>query len=391
MATGRSPGWTRDPARRSAHELAQFLMTSWQHQPSLVPTTDDAGEALGCEREDVLTASGLLIDEGLLEIRQGRSIGTDGLFLTRRGQREVLQVWRRTTNAERQRDIREALLDWLEGRRSASLSEFASDPRAAVYGVPVSAAEAVRAVGWLARQKLAAMRGHAPDGAPIVEAVTGPGGARAGRTIVRHDPKPEEERERPRGRKVFLVHGRDRAAGEALAELLKAFDLEVVSWREAAAHAGGGTPDTGDVVAAGLRLADAVVVLLTPDDVGYLRPDRREPDDDPHDLEPAGQARLNVVFEAGIATALAKRRTVLVEVGAVRGMADLAGVDVVRVDDTVERRRDLAARLRAAGLAVDQHGTEWRTAGSFPAPVLSPADLRPVTPAPGGQPSSSPE
>lgn len=341
MATGRSPGWTRDPARRSAHELAQFLMTSWQHQPSLVPTTDDAAEALGCEREDVLTASGLLIDEVLLEIRQGRSIGTDGLFLTRRGQREVLQVWRRTTNAERQRDIREALLDWLEGRRSASLSEFASDPRAAVYGVPVSAAEAVRAVGWLSRQKLAAMRGHAPDGAPIVEAVAGPGGPRAGRTVVRHDPKPEEERERPRGRKVFLVHGRDRAARETLTQLLKAFDLEVVSWREAVAHAGGGTPDTGDVVAAGLRLADAVVVLLTPDDAG-------------------------VVFEAGMATALARRRTVLVELGQVPGMTDLAGVDVVRMDGTLERRRDLAARLRAAGLAVDMRGDEWRSAGAFP-------------------------
>jgi predicted nucleotide-binding protein len=384
MASGRSPGWTRDPARRSAHELAQFLMTSSQHEPSLVPTTDDVAEALGCERDDVLTASGMLIDEGLLEIRQGRSIGTDRLALTRRGQREVLQVWRRTTNTERQRDIREALLDWLEGRRSASLSEFASDPRAAVYGVPVSAAEAVRAVGWLVRQKLAVMPGHAPDGAPIVEAVAGPGGPRADRTTVRHDPRSAQEREPPRGRKVFLVHGRDHAARETLAELLKAFDLEVVSWPEAAAHAGGGTPDTGDVVAAGLRLADAVVVLLTPDDVGYVRPDRHEPDDDPHDLEPTGQARLNVVFQAGIATALAKRRTVLVEVGAVRGMTDLDGVDVLRMNDTVDRRRDLAARLREAGLAVDLRGDAWRTAGSFPLPTLSPADLRPASPRPEG-------
>jgi len=379
MATGRSPGWTRDPARRSAHELAQFLMTSWQHQPSLVPTMDDAAEALGRERDEVLTASGLLIDEGLLEIRAGRSIGTDQPVLTRRGQREVLQ-WRRTTSTERQRDIREALLDWLEGRRSASLSDFAADPRAAVHGVPVTSAEAVRAVGWLARQQLAVTRGHAPDGAPLVEAVAGPGGPRAsaGRTTVR--PGPAAEREQPSGRKVFLVHGRDHGAREALTELLTAFDLDVVSWRDAAAHAGGGTPYTGDVVAAGLRLAEAVVVLLTPDDVGYVRPSRRDAGDDPHDLEPTGQARLNVVFEAGIAMALARRRTVLVEVGAVREMTDVAGVDVVRMDDTVERRRDLAARLRAAGLAVDLHGDEWRTAGSFRAPTVSPADLRPVLP-----------
>ena len=385
MATGRSPGWTRDPARRSAHELAQFLMTSWQHQPSLVPTTDDAAEALGRERDDVLTAAGLLIGEGLLEIRPGRSIGTDQPVLTRRGQREVLQ-WRRTTSTERQRDIREALLDWLEGRRSASLSDFAADPRAAVHGVPVTSAEAVRAAGWLSRQGLAAMRGHAPDGAPIVEAVPGPGGPRAASTTVRHDPGPDADREPPRGRKVFLLHGRDRGAREAFTDLLKAFDLEVVSWREAIAHAGGGTPDTADVVAAGLRLADAVVVLLTPDDVGYVRPSRRAAHDDPHDLEPTGQARLNVVFEAGMALALAPRRTVLVQVGAVREMTDVAGVDVVRMDDTVERRRDLAARLRAAGLAVDMRGDEWRTAGSFRAPTVSPADLRPVLPPSPHQP-----
>jgi predicted nucleotide-binding protein len=384
MATARSPGWTRDPARRAAHELAQFLMTSRQQQPSLVPTVDDAVEALGRERDDVLTASGVLLEEGLLEIRAGRSLGTDQLVLTRRGQREVLQTWRRTSDVGRQRDIREALLDWLEGRRTASLSDFAADPRAAVYGVPVTSAEAVHAVGWLVRQKLAVMRGHAPDGAPIVEVVAGPGGPRAASTTVRHDPGPEAEREPPRGRKVFLVHGRDHAARETLTELLRAFDLEVVRWQEAVAHAGGGTPDTGDVVAAGLRLADVVVVLLTPDDVGYVRPSRREPQDDPRDLEPTGQARLNVVFEAGIATALAKRRTVLVEVGAVRSMTDVAGVEIVRMDDTLERRRDLAARLRAAGLAVDLHGDEWRTAGSFRARTVSPADLRPVLPDPEG-------
>jgi predicted nucleotide-binding protein len=382
MATARSPGWTRDPARRAAHELAQFLMTSRQQQPSLVPTVDDAAEALGRERGDVLTASGVLLDEGLLEIRAGRSLGTDQLVLTRRGQREVLQSWRRTSDVGRQRDIREALLDWLEGRRTASLSDFASDPRAAVYGVPVTSAEAVHAVGWLVRQNLAVMRGHAPDGAPIVEVVAGPGGPRAASTTVRHDPKPEADRDPPGGRKAFLLHGRDRAAREALTELLTAFGLEVVSWREAVAHAGGGTPDTGDVVAAGLRLADAVVVLLTPDDVGYVRPSRREPRDDPRDLEPTGQARLNVVFEAGLATALARRRTVLVEVGAVRGMTDVAGVEIVRMDDTPERRRDLAARLRAAGLAVDLHGDAWRTAGSFRARAVSPADLRPVLPDP---------
>jgi predicted nucleotide-binding protein len=289
-------------------------------------------------------------------------------------------VWRRTTDAERQRNIREAVLDWLEERRSAPLSDFGADPRAAVYGIPMTAAEAHRAVDWLVRRGQAAVRADALDGSQVVEVVAErPGSGVAARRATVRRGRRAGERERAGGRKVFLVHGRDHEAREALIVLLQAFDLRVISWREAAEHAGGGTPYTGDIVAAGLRLADAVVVLMTPDDVGYVRPARRDTHDGPHDLEPTGQARLNVVFEAGMAMALAKRRTVLVEVGVVRGMTDTAGLNVVRMIDTVERRRDLAARLRSAGLAVDLDGDEWRTAGSFRAATLSPDELRPTT------------
>jgi hypothetical protein len=168
-----------------------------------------------------------------------------------------------------------------------------------------------------------------------------------------------------RGRRVFLVHGRDHGARDALTALLKAFGLRVIPWRDAAAHAGGGTPYTGDIVEAGMAHADAVVVLLTPDDIGYARPHLREADDGPHELEPTGQARLNVVFEAGMAIANDRRRVVLVEVGQVRRMSDVDGLNIVRMDGSLERRRDLARRLESAGLSVDTNNDEWRTAGQF--------------------------
>jgi len=168
-----------------------------------------------------------------------------------------------------------------------------------------------------------------------------------------------------RGRRVFLVHGRDHSARDALITLLKAFDLKVIQWRDAAEYAGGGTPYTGDIVAAGMANADAVVVLLTPDDIGCVRPYLREMTDGPHEWEPTGQARLNVVFEAGMAMARDRDRVVLVEVGQVRKMSDVDGLNVIRMDDSVERRKDLAQRLRSAGLAVDTDSDEWRTAGSF--------------------------
>jgi hypothetical protein len=83
------------------------------------------------------------------------------------------------------------------------------------------------------------------------------------------------------------------------------------------------------------------------------------------ELEPTGQARLNVVFEAGMAMALDRDRVVIVEVGQVRKMSDTAGLNVIRLHDNIDPRKDLAARLKAAGLAVDDTGEDWRTAGTF--------------------------
>ena len=178
-----------------------------------------------------------------------------------------------------------------------------------------------------------------------------------------------------RGRRVFLVHGRDGGAREALTALLRAFDLKVIDWRDASAHAGGGTPYTGDIVAAGMELADAVVVLLTPDDIANVRPAFRLPGDGPHELEPTGQARLNVIFEAGMAVARDRNRVVLVEVGQVRKMSDIEGLNIIRLHNDVDRRKDLAQRLRSAGLAVDTDGEEWRTAGDFNRSSLNAVDL----------------
>jgi predicted nucleotide-binding protein len=182
------------------------------------------------------------------------------------------------------------------------------------------------------------------------------------------------------GRRVFLVHGRDLSARDELIALLRAFDLKVISWREAAAHAGGGTPYIGDIVDAGMDLADAVVVLLTPDDIGCVRPAFRIEHDGPHELEPTGQARLNVIFEAGLAMARNRARVVLVEMGLVRKMSDIDGLNIIRMHDAIEPRKDLAQRLRSAGLAVDTDREEWRTAGRFDRALLAVTDFEAVRP-----------
>ncbi len=73
--------------------------------------------------------------------------------------------------------------------------------------------------------------------------------------------------------------------------------------------------------------------------------------------------------------ALGRGRVVLVEVGVTRGLSDTAGIHTIRLTDDAESRKDLAARLRDAGLTVDTDGEQWRTAGTFERPHLMPSNL----------------
>jgi len=88
------------------------------------------------------------------------------------------------------------------------------------------------------------------------------------------------------------------------------------------------------------------------------------------------QPRPNVLFEAGMAFGRDPKRTILVELGAVKLFSDIHGRHVIRLDNTVESRQLLATRLQSAGCAVILSGIDWHTAG----------DLTPPAPPGGGLP-----
>lgn len=176
-------------------------------------------------------------------------------------------------------------------------------------------------------------------------------------TQANHIPGPGD------GLSVFVVSGRDNQANSSVVAFLRALGLLVVEWEHAVARTGLPNPYVGDVVTTGLRMADAAVVLFTPDDLVELRPDLVRDDDGAQESEQQGQARPNVYYEAGIADALGRDRTLLIEVGGVKPFSDAAGRHVVRYDGSPARRNALAERLKVAGLRVDTSGSEWLDAG----------------------------
>lgn len=163
---------------------------------------------------------------------------------------------------------------------------------------------------------------------------------------------------------VFVVHGRNDQARNALFEFLRALDLKPLEWSAAVALTGSASPYIGEVLDRAFRVAQAVIVLLTPDEIAYLRPEYASGETDP-DLDPAAQARPNVLFEAGMAFGRHPDRTVLVEMGSVRPFSDIAGRHVVRMDGSPDKRNELATRLKNAGCKVETGSVSWLTAGNL--------------------------
>ena len=170
-------------------------------------------------------------------------------------------------------------------------------------------------------------------------------------------------------REVFVVRGRNDTAREAMFAFLRSIYLVPLEWNVARESTGKPSPYIGDILRTAFSRAHAVVVLLTPDDEVRLKPQFRADGDPPHETQMTGQARPNVLFEAGMAMGSQPDRAVLVELGNLRPFTDIAGLHIVRMDNSSRRRQELAQKLRTAGCPVDLNGDDWHTAGDFEAAI----------------------
>jgi predicted nucleotide-binding protein len=170
--------------------------------------------------------------------------------------------------------------------------------------------------------------------------------------------------------KVFVIHGRNKKARDAMFTFLRAIGLQPLEWQHAISLTSNASPYIGQILENAFHTVQAFVVLLSGDDEARLRvPFQKESDED-YEKNLTPQARPNVIFEAGLAFGIHPDRVVLVEFEKIRPFSDVFGRFAVRITNDIAARQDLAVRLRTVGCKVNLDGTDWHNAGDFDSAIF---------------------
>lgn len=161
---------------------------------------------------------------------------------------------------------------------------------------------------------------------------------------------------------MFVVHGRNEPLRKDLFAFLRSLGLTPLEWHKGIEATEVGSPSIRQILDAMFAQAAAVVVLLTPDDTARLKPEFQSRNDPAYEKKFVGQARPNVLFEAGMAFGSHPDSVVIVQVGWVKPFTDIGGVHVTHMNNSPEKRSELATKLAAVGCDVE---SDWYSTGNF--------------------------
>ena len=164
---------------------------------------------------------------------------------------------------------------------------------------------------------------------------------------------------------VFVVYGRNNKLRESMFTFLRALGLNPVEWTQAIQTTQKTSPYIGEILDTAFAQAQAIIVLFSGDDEARLLARFLGQNEKSYEKELTPQPRPNVIFEAGMAMGRNEDRTILVQVGEIRPISDIAGRHITRLDDSPEKRQELVTKLSGAGCEVDTSGTDWLSVGDF--------------------------
>ena len=164
---------------------------------------------------------------------------------------------------------------------------------------------------------------------------------------------------------IFVVHGRNESLRKSMFDFLRSIGLEPVEWEKAVLKAKGGNPYVEDVLRTTMENVHAIVVLLTPDDEAKLKDEFVQRGERSTEGKLLGQPRANVLFEAGWAVGRFPEKTLLVQVGKLRGFTDIGGKHMLHLGNDASKRTAFANRLKKFGCKIDLDGSDWSKTGDF--------------------------
>ena len=191
--------------------------------------------------------------------------------------------------------------------------------------------------------------------------------------IARSSPK-STRTPRTKENTVFVVHGRDSKLRDSMYAFLGALGLKPQEWGHAirSVRRRGGNPYVNDAVNKIMEQAEAIVVLLSPDDEVQLKRQFLSKSERQTEGKLRAQARPNVIFETGIAIGAHHKKTVIVQIGDVKPFTDIGGMHIHRMNGSDASRNGLAKRLEDLGCTINTDGDHWLRAGDF-APTPPPS------------------
>ena len=164
---------------------------------------------------------------------------------------------------------------------------------------------------------------------------------------------------------VFVVHGRNNKLRESMFNFLRALGLNPVEWSQAIRATKKASPYIGEILDIAFVQAQAIIVMFSGDDDARLREEFLRQNEPPYEKELTPQPRPNVIFEAGMTMGRNEDRTILVQVGELRPISDIAGRHITHLDNSAQKRQELVTKLQGSGCEVDTSGKDWLSVGDF--------------------------
>ncbi len=163
-------------------------------------------------------------------------------------------------------------------------------------------------------------------------------------------------------KKVYVIHGRNLKAFDELASFLTSLRLDPIEWETAIKLTQKPSPYIGEVIDAAFDFAQAIIVLLTPDEKVELKAEFCKSGENPY----TEQARANVIFEAGAAVSKYPQQTIFVQMGVQNIWSDIQGIHIIKISNSINDRLNFISRLEIAGCPINITDSKlWHTQGNL--------------------------